>query len=93
MQVLARNLMPLTDFKAHAADVMLRLRTDGQPIILTQNGRSAAVLLSPAAFDALVARDRRHIAAGLADLDAGRVVDGDDVAAYAEARIEAAERR
>ena len=93
MQVLAQNLLPLTEFKAHAADVVTRLRLDGEPIILTQNGRSAAVLLSPAAFDELVSRDRRHIAAGLADLDAGRSVNGDDVAAYVESRIAAVERR
>ena len=93
MQVLSQNLLPLTDFKAHAADVVMRLRNDGQPIILTQNGRSAAVLLSPAAFDALISRDRHHIEAGLADLDAGRVVDEDEVAAYVESRIKATESR
>ena len=93
MQLLSQNLLPLTDFKAHAADVVTRLRNDGQPIILTQNGRSAAVLLSPAAFDALISRDRRHIEAGLADLDAGRTVDEATVAAHVEARIRAVEAR
>lgn len=42
---------------------------------------------------ALVARERRHIEVGPADLGSGRLFDGDDVAAHAESRIEATKSR
>lgn len=49
--------------------------------MITQNGKPAAVLLSPEEFDRLTERDRfmaavRH---GLADVEAGRVVDDEDL--------------
>jgi len=44
--------------------------------VITQNGKPAGVLLSPAEFDRLVERERflTDVAAGIADLDAGRTV-------------------
>jgi len=49
----------------------------GQPLIITQNGKAAGVLLSPAAFDELTERARLAAAVeeGLADSLAGRVTD------------------
>ena len=52
-------------------------------MVVTQNGRPAAVLLSPKAFDELTER-ARFVAAveeGLADAHAGRVVEHADVVA------------
>jgi len=50
----------------------------GQPVVITQNGRPAGVLLSPAEFDRLLGRQRflESMAAGMADADAGRTMDG-----------------
>ena len=53
----AEDIVPLSDFKARASELLKRLAETGAPIVITQNGRAAGVLLSPAEFDALTERD------------------------------------
>ena len=79
----ASEVQTLADFKAHAPATVARLRETNQPILLTQNGRAAAVLLSPAAFDALTEQERLRaaIADGLADAQAGRTVSTEELRA------------
>jgi prevent-host-death family protein len=71
----SEDIVPVSDFKAQAADWLKRVADTGQPLVITQNGRAAGVLLSPAQFDALTERARflEAVEAGLADSDAGRV--------------------
>ncbi len=73
----ANGIVPLGEFKAQAAKYLKRLVETGEPMVITQNGRPAGVLVSPAEFDQLQERHRflESIAAGLADADAGRVMD------------------
>ena len=87
--LLAQNILPLGTFKATATSVLRELNADGQPIVLTQHGRPAAVLLSPAEFDLLTARDRvqRAIGEGQADVQAGRTYGVDEVEALLAARL------
>ena len=65
----------------------------GQPIVLTQNGKAAGVLLSPAEFDRLTERARflSAIDEGLEDEREGRVVSHEEV--VAEMKRRAASRR
>ena len=71
----SEDIVPVSDFKAQAADWLKRIAESGQPLVITQNGKAAGVLLSPAQFDLLAERARFFDAvdAGLADSDAGRV--------------------
>lgn len=55
MQLRAQDIVSMTEFKAHPSRIVDRLRLNRRPVVLTVNGKSAAVLLSPAAFDALPA--------------------------------------
>lgn len=55
MQLRAQDIVSMTEFKAHPSRVVENLRRNRRPVVLTVNGKSAAVLLSPAAFDALPA--------------------------------------
>ena len=55
MQLRAQDIVSMTEFKAHPSRIVDRLRRNRRPVVLTVNGKSAAVLLSPAAFDALPA--------------------------------------
>ena len=68
-------------FKTQASRVLRRVREEGRPIVITQNGRPAAVLLSPEEFDRLTERERfmTAVATGLADVEAGRILDDEDV--------------
>jgi len=71
------GIVPIGEFKGQAARWLRRLTETGQPVVITRNGRPAGVLLSPAEFDRLTERQRflESVARGLADADAGRVMN------------------
>ena len=73
----SNGIVPLGEFKAQAAKLLKRLSESGQPMVITQNGRPAGVLVSPKEFDRIQERQRflESISAGLADAEAGRVID------------------
>jgi prevent-host-death family protein len=72
----SEDILPIADFKARASEVVRRLREHRRPVVITQSGKPAAVLLSPEEFDRLTHRARflDAIGEGLADAEAGRVV-------------------
>ena len=73
----SEDILPIGEFKTHASRILRRLRDDQRPIVITQNGKPAGVLITPEEFDSL--REREHfvqaVRSGLADSDAGRVID------------------
>ena len=79
------GIVPLDEFKANASKILGEIGVSGEPLLITQNGRPAAILLSPAAFQQL--RERQDFleaaAAGPADSEAGRV-DHDKVRRWLE---------
>lgn len=81
----------MSEFKAQAAELLRRVAVTGQPLVITQNGKPAGVLLSPAAFDELAERAQfmAAVAEGLADSEAGRVTDQATVAAEMKGRYRA----
>jgi prevent-host-death family protein len=72
---ISENFVPVSEFKAQASDWLRKIRETGAPVVVTQNGKPAGVLLSPRAFDALTEQARfvSAVNEGLADVDAGRV--------------------
>lgn len=76
MVQISEDIVPVSDFKARATGWLERIASTGQPLVITQNGKAAGVLLSPAEFDRLVERALflEAIDEGLADEAAGRVV-------------------
>jgi antitoxin YefM len=48
------DIKPVSEFRANAADLIEQVRNSGRPLILTQRGHSAAVLLDVAAYAQLV---------------------------------------
>jgi prevent-host-death family protein len=50
----SEDIRPVTEFRANASAVLDQLRSTQRPVILTQNGRSAAVLLGVSAYEELV---------------------------------------
>ena len=77
---LEADIKPVTDFRANSAAVLLQIRESGRPIILTQRGRSSAVVLDIRSYQALIDEldELREVTRGLADADAGRVLDHED---------------
>jgi len=47
------DILPVTDFRNNAADVLAQLGRTGRPIVLTQRGRASAVLLEVKAYEKL----------------------------------------
>lgn len=86
----ADGIVPVSDFKAHIAQWLDRVAETDAPLIVTQNGRAAGVLLSPAAYDALTEQARfvAAVQAGLADTDAGRVRSTAEVRAEIRKRLQ-----
>jgi prevent-host-death family protein len=74
---IADGIVPLGEFKAQAAKLLKRIGESGQPMVITQNGRPAGVLLSPREYDRMQERQRflESIAAGLADAESGRTMN------------------
>jgi len=89
----AEDIVPLSQFKAKAAELLKRISETGTPIVITQNGRAAGVLLSPAEFDLLTERARfvRVISEGIADLELDRVVDHQSMVAEVTSRYDDAD--
>ena len=48
------DIHPLSDFRSNAAAFVERVRKTRRPVVLTQRGRSAAVLMDVAEYEALV---------------------------------------
>ena len=73
----SEGIVPLGEFKSQAARLLRKLGDSGEPVVITQNGRPAGVLLSPREFDRIQELQRflESIAAGLADPEAGTVTD------------------
>ena len=80
----AEGIIPLGRFKAQASRLLRGLSSQARPLVITQNGRPAAVLLSPTAFEEIRAQqqDLEAIALGLADAKLGHLVDHDKVRAW-----------
>ena len=84
----AEDIVPLGLFKGQAAHWLRHLAASGHPLIITQNGKPAGVLLSPSEFDRMSERQEflEHFAAGVEDLEAGRVYETTEVRAHLRAR-------
>ena len=74
------DIQQLTEHRAHLSEHFEHIRETGRPLFITANGRTAAVVLSPDAYDILAekaefADNLTLIERGLADVKAGRVRD------------------
>ncbi|MCC6750547.1 MAG: type II toxin-antitoxin system Phd/YefM family antitoxin [Deltaproteobacteria bacterium] len=85
----AEDIVPIGELKAHLSEKIRALRGRRRPLVVTQNGKAAAVMLAPEDFDRLTTQ-ARFVAAvqdGLGDLDAGRVISDEDLGHRLDARF------
>jgi len=75
---LSKDVVTLAEFKSQAATILERIGSSSQPLLITQNGKPAGVLLSPAEFDRIQEQESaRFIASvnrGLSDSDEGKLL-------------------
>ena len=86
---ITNDIVPIADFKASISQWFKKLRNTGRPLIITQNGKPAGVLLSPQDYDELVYRKSflDSVGRGIADADGGRTFRTEEVRAALSSRI------
>ncbi len=72
-----RDIQSLSVFKRDSAKFLKQMKKTGEPIVLTVNGKAAAVVLDPDSYEEYLRdKDRRDMIAsvkrGIADMKAGR---------------------
>ena len=53
---ISEDIRPVSEFRARTAEFIERIQTTRRPIVLTQHGRGAAVLVNIKEYEALVER-------------------------------------
>jgi antitoxin YefM len=73
----ADDIIPIGEFKTRISKWINKSRKTKHPIIITQNGKPAAVVLTPADFDQLqeLRQFTESISRGLADADEGKLLN------------------
>src|SRR5437899_1638419 len=81
--ILEQDIRPLSEFRANAAALIEQVHKTGRPLVITQNGRSAAVLLDVAAYDALIEKLEllEEIHTAEAQMREGKVVENEEARA------------
>lgn len=80
---LTRDIQSLSVFKRDSSKFIKQMKKTGQPIVLTVNGKAAAVVHDPDSYEAY-AREKDHydtiasLRRGLADARAGRVTEAEE---------------
>ena len=83
------NIIPVSDLRQDAAKVLKQVKDSREPVVITQRGRAAAVMLSVEAFEQSE-RDielLRLLAKGEREIEAGEGHDLDSVLAEADALL------
>jgi len=68
------DIVPIAEFKTSLSKWFKSLQSSGHPVIITQNGKPAGVLLSPEDYDELVYRKSflDSVGRGISDADSGK---------------------
>jgi prevent-host-death family protein len=75
------DIIPIGEFKTKIAKWFKSIQETGQPLIITQNGRPAGVLLSPQEYDELIYRRSFLLSVdrGINDAENGRIFTTEEV--------------
>lgn len=83
------DVRPVTEFRANASAFLDQVQSTKRPVVLTQHGRSAAVLLDVGVYEDLLDEVAllRDIRAAEAQLEAGQIAPHSVVARRLKARM------
>jgi prevent-host-death family protein len=83
------DVWPVTEFRANASSVLDQVHATKRPVILTQHGRSTAVLMDVEVYEGLLDEVAlvRAVRTGEEELAAGMVIGHEDVEARIRARL------
>ena len=85
----SQDVHPLSAFRANAAGLLRQLKETRRPLVLTQHGRSAAVVLGVEHYEALVDEIEliREIHQAKAELARGEGIPQEELIAEVRARL------
>ena len=88
------NIVPITDLRQNATSIVKQVATSRGPLIITQRGRAAAVMVSMEAYDHSQHELEllRLLARGEKEIEAGKGYDLDMVLAEADTLLKEIER-
>ena len=71
---ITNDIVPIAEFKTSLSKWFKSLQNTGHPLVITQNGKPAGVLLSPNDYDELVYNKSflDSVGRGITDADSGR---------------------
>ncbi len=80
------NIIPVSDLRQDAAKILKKLRNNKEPLIITQRGRAAAVMIGVDAYEKSEHEKEllRLLAKGEREIEIGEGYDLDDVLAEAD---------
>ena len=83
------DIIPVSDLRQDAASVLKRVRHTKQPLVITQRGRAAAVMLSMEAYERSEYEKQilQLLARGEKEIKAGKGYDLENVLADADALL------
>jgi prevent-host-death family protein len=85
---ITNDIIPIAEFKTGISKWFKSLNESNHPLIITQNGKPAGVLLSPKDYDEIVYNKAflESIARGISDADSGRTMTPKELKARLESR-------
>jgi prevent-host-death family protein len=85
---IAKDIIPIGEFKTSISKWINKTKNTGQPIIITQNGRPAAVMITPKDFDELQHSKLfvESVSRGIADAEAGDLFSSEQLQTELENR-------
>jgi prevent-host-death family protein len=91
----AEDIIPIAELKANMSEIVRGLDERPRPLVITLNGKPAAVVMSPREYDLLSYRSRfiEAVNEGLADTAAGRTHDAEEVFSELQSELGRKERR
>jgi prevent-host-death family protein len=71
----SNDIIPIGEFKISLSKWLKNVQNTGHPLVITQNGRPAGVLISPSEYDELVHNKLflNSVNRGLSDIESGNV--------------------
>ena len=78
---ISTDIIPIGELKKKLSQYLTNVYTTGHPLIITQNGKPAGVLISPAEYDELVYEKSfiDSVSRGISDAESGRVYSTSEV--------------
>ena len=73
---LHKDIKPVSEFRANAAELIEQVKNSGRPLVLTQRGHSAAVVLDVVEYERMIEEIEllSDVRTAVAQIDAGQAI-------------------